>query len=177
MPRIPCTSGSSQLPVPPINFSLTSALALIPRAYRGYPGAPALWSIPLCAGLTAYGGYTCPPPHFININMELWNHSRRLIEWRGYHGILVTSLFPHQLPPQSASSRYPPSLIPRRQPRGLQRTHIWIILLSRRRHRATNRHIMYITYYPHSPLFPQMQLCKKKYRTNQLQWAAAAGGG
>lgn len=142
--------------------------------------------IPWCSGIVEYsslrGTYRIrrvhlSPPHFININMELWNHSRRLIEWRGYHSILVTSLFPHQLPPQSASSRYPPSLIPRRQPRGLQRTHIWIILLSRRRHCATNRHIMYITYYPHSPLFPQMQLCKKKDRTNQLQWAAAAGGG
>jgi hypothetical protein len=56
MPRILYMSGSSQLPVPPTQLFLTIALALIPKAYRHYPGAPALWSIPLCAGLTAYGG-------------------------------------------------------------------------------------------------------------------------
>lgn len=58
MPRILSTSGSFQHPVfPPLNRKLTTALALLPKSYRNYPGSPALWSIPVCAALTAYGGY------------------------------------------------------------------------------------------------------------------------
>jgi len=34
-----------------------SCLSLTPKSYRRYPGTPALWSIPLCAAATAYGGY------------------------------------------------------------------------------------------------------------------------
>ena len=50
-------SGYSQLHVFSLKTFLTVALALIPKSYRQYPGTPAFWSIPICAALTAYGGY------------------------------------------------------------------------------------------------------------------------
>jgi len=36
---------------------LTLALMLLPKAHARYPGAPAAWSIYMCASTVAYGGY------------------------------------------------------------------------------------------------------------------------
>jgi hypothetical protein len=56
----------------PLTYKLMAALALIPKSYRKYPGSPALWSIPICAALTAYGGYSVVT-RVADIDMErLW---------------------------------------------------------------------------------------------------------